>query len=82
MLFVRFFSDEMRCGDTVTYFASDEVERNNATVVSMQFRLTLHVTDNSLLDELGAETLLHSISISDESQVASNARHTKSKKQK
>ena len=28
LLFVRFFSDEIRCGDTLTYFVSDDIERN------------------------------------------------------
>ena len=55
MLFVRFFSDEMKCGDTVTYFENDEVERNNAIVTQMRLTLTLEVDNDDLFEEIGSE---------------------------
>ena len=65
MLFVRFFSDEMKVGDTLTYFENDEVERNNARVTEIRLTMTLEVDNDELLEQLGSEVIQHYHFISD-----------------
>lgn len=55
MLFSRFFSDEMRIGDVVTYFEDEFVSRDNAKVLKLQLKLHVNITDSALIDALGTE---------------------------
>eukprot|EP01084_Bolivina_argentea_P310952 538179_1 len=54
MLYVRFFSDEMRINDTVTYFG-DSHFRNNGKVLKLQKTLHLEIINGQLIDKLGQE---------------------------
>ena len=65
LLYSRFFSEEMRVNDVVTYFFTENVPRNNAMVVRIQKTLTLNMADTHLIDELGSEHLDISLWIDD-----------------
>ena len=69
MIAARFFSDEMRIGDTLTYFCSEAVPRDNATVIQLQQTLTLTIINSEIIDALGVETIKHAIWIDDNSQL-------------
>eukprot|EP01084_Bolivina_argentea_P085841 155158_1 len=69
MIFARFFCDEMRIGDILTYFSSNAVPRNNAKVLQLQQTLTLTITNNEIIDVLGAETIKHFEWINDNNEL-------------
>ena len=69
MICARFFCDEMRVGDIVTYFSSIAVPRENAKVVQLQQTLTLIIMNNELIDVLGTEMIKHNIWITENAEL-------------
>lgn len=65
MLYARFFSDEMRINDIVTYFDNKYVVKNNAKVIEIQKTLNLEIIDGTLIDKIGKESVEISLSIHD-----------------
>lgn len=55
MLYARFFSDEMRINDIVTYFGDESVAKNNAKVLKLQKTMNLEIINGALIDKLGTE---------------------------
>ena len=44
----------------MTYFESDNVEKDNAKVLKIKQTLSLDISNSQLIDKLGAETTKHS----------------------
>ena len=67
LLFARYFSEEMRINDRVTYFKNEEVTKPNATVTKLHITLTLSVIDERLMSAInikGAESTEHPVWVS------------------
>ena len=76
MLFARFFSDEMRINDIVTYFGEQNVDKNNAKIVKLQMTLHLEIMNGALIDKLGAEHLEISQWVKDNETLQVKHQHT------
>ena len=55
LLYARFFSEEMKIGDIVTYFGDEFVSRDNSKVLKLQLKLHININDCALIDRLGTE---------------------------
>ena len=56
LLYARFFSEEMKIDDVVTYFKDGNETEPNAKVIKLQVALTLSVIDERLVSKLGSES--------------------------
>eukprot|EP01083_Nonionella_stella_P269176 910479_1 len=59
ILYVRFFSEELRINDICTYFSSPSVQKNNSKVIKIRLTLSLSIQNNTIIDRIHKERMDH-----------------------
>eukprot|EP01083_Nonionella_stella_P174067 602352_1 len=59
LLYVRFFSEELRINDICTYFSSPSVQKNNSKVIKIRLTLSLSIQNNTIIDRIHKERMDH-----------------------
>eukprot|EP01084_Bolivina_argentea_P127052 224775_1 len=57
ILYVRFFSEELRINDICTYFSSPSVKKNNSKVIKIRLTLSLSIQNNTIIDLMDKERM-------------------------